>query len=168
MASQFPDIVKLFWRYLFLLSSLVTGPSFMSISTLVLELRQFSFISDWPEIRKSETPTSEFFPIPEEWGKLWIPRLARMSLIECYWMLQNSRVTAVTVSELSRKNQEVVKITSSSTLIRVKHCNFIIKKLQHSGFPVKFTKFLRAPFFTAHIRWKLLKVLLLYHLRFQN
>ena len=105
MASQFPDIVKLFWRYLFLLSSLVTGPSFMSISTLVLELRQFSFISDWPEIRKSETPTSEFFSISEEWGKLWIPHLARMSLIECYWMLQNSRVTAFTALELSMENQ---------------------------------------------------------------
>ena len=35
---------------LFLLSSLVTGPSFMWISSLVLELWQFSFIRDWPEI----------------------------------------------------------------------------------------------------------------------
>ena len=32
---------------LFLLSSLVTGPSFMTISSLVLELWQFSFIRDW-------------------------------------------------------------------------------------------------------------------------
>ena len=50
-------------------------------------------------------PTSEFFPITREWGKLWIPHLARMSLIECYWMLQNSRVTAFTVFELLRENQ---------------------------------------------------------------
>ena len=28
-----------------------------------------------------------------------------MSIIECYWMLQNSRVTAFTVFELLRKNQ---------------------------------------------------------------
>ena len=27
-------------------------------------------------------------------------------------------------------------------------CNFIIKRLQHEWFPVKFTKFLRAPFYT--------------------
>ena len=37
---------------LFLLSSLVTCPSLMSIWSLVLELWQFSFIKDWPEIRK--------------------------------------------------------------------------------------------------------------------
>ena len=87
-----------------LLSSLVTGPSFMSISSLVLELWQFSFIRDWPEIRKSEIPPSEFCPISGDWGKLWIPNLARMSLIECYWMLQNSSVTAFTVFELLREN----------------------------------------------------------------
>ena len=47
-------IINFFDAVLFLLSSLVTGPSFMSISSLVLELWQFSFIRDWPEIRKSE------------------------------------------------------------------------------------------------------------------
>ena len=31
-----------------------------------------------------------------------------MSLIKCYWMLQNVRVTAFTVSELIRENQKVV------------------------------------------------------------
>ena len=46
--------VTFFDVVLFLLSSLVTGRSFMSISSLVLELSQFSFIRDWPEIRKSE------------------------------------------------------------------------------------------------------------------
>ena len=95
---------------LFLLSSLVTGPSFMSISSLVLELWQFSFIRDWPEIRKSEIPTSEFFPISGDWAELWIPNLARMSLIECYGMLQNSRVTAFIVFELLRENQQGGKL----------------------------------------------------------
>ena len=68
---------------LFLLSSLVTGPRFMSISSLVLGLWQFSFIKDWPEIQKSEIPPFEFCPISGDWGKLWIPNLERMSLIEC-------------------------------------------------------------------------------------
>ena len=41
-------IINFFDAVLFLLSSLVTGPSFMSISLLVLELWQFSFIGiDW-------------------------------------------------------------------------------------------------------------------------
>ena len=66
---------------------------------------QLSFIRDWSEIRKSEIPTSEFFPISGEWGELWIPNLARMSLIECYWMLQNSMVIAFTAFELLRENQ---------------------------------------------------------------
>ena len=90
---------------LFLLLSLVTGSSFMSISSLVLKLWQFSFIRDWPEIRKSEIPPSEFCPISGDWGELGIPNLARMSLIKCYWMLQNSSVTAFTVFELLRENQ---------------------------------------------------------------
>ena len=108
MTSQFSDMTStsnFFDVVLFLLSSLVTGPSFMSISSLILELWQFSFIRDWPEIRKSEIPPSELCPISGDWDKLWIPNLARMSLIECYWMLHNYRVTAFTVFELLRENQ---------------------------------------------------------------
>ena len=97
--SNFFEIV------LFHLSCLVTGPSFMSISSLVLEWWQFSFMRDWPEIRKSEIHSSEFCPIAGDWGKLWIPHLTRMSLIECYWMLQSSRATAFTTFELLRDNQ---------------------------------------------------------------
>ena len=41
---QFFDVILL------LLSSLVSGPSFMGISSMVLELWQFTFIRDWPEI----------------------------------------------------------------------------------------------------------------------
>ena len=32
-------------------------------------------------------------------------------------------------------------------------CNFIEKSFQHGCFPVKFTKFLRKPFFIEHFRW---------------
>ena len=107
---QFFDI---FW---FLLSSLVTGPSFMSVSSLVLESWQFLFIRDWPEIRKSEIPPSEFCSISGDWEKQGILNLARTSLIKCYWMLQNERVITFTVSELLRENP--------STQIRVKRPSF--------------------------------------------
>ena len=93
-------IVKFFDVVLFLLRSLVTSPSFMSVSSLVLELWHFSFIRDWPEIWKSEIPHSEFCPISGDWGKLGIPNLAQMSLIKSYWILQNARVTAFTVSQI--------------------------------------------------------------------
>ena len=63
-----PHLSNFFDVVLFLLSSLVTDPSFMSISSLVLELWQFSFIRNWPEIRKSEIPTSEFCPVSADWG----------------------------------------------------------------------------------------------------
>ena len=108
MTSQFTDLTStsnFFDVSLLLLSRVVTGPSFMSKSSVVLELWQFSFIRDWPKIRKSEIPPSEFCPIVRDWDELWILNLARMSLIECYWMLQNSRVTAFTVFELLRKNE---------------------------------------------------------------
>ena len=102
--------IKIFWDdvidvVLFLLSSLVTGPSLMSKSSLVLELWQFLFISDWSEIWKSEIPSSEFCSISGDWGKERIPNLARTSLKKCYWILHNARVTAFTVSELLREIQ---------------------------------------------------------------
>ena len=128
MTSQFPNMMslpKIFDVVLFLLSSLVTGSSFMSISSLVLELWQLSFIRDWPEIKKSEIPPSEFCPISGDWDELWIPNLVRMSLIECYWTLQNSRVITFTVFELLRENQLGGKITpppSYPTQIRVNKC----------------------------------------------
>ena len=74
---------------LFLLASLVTSPNFMSITSLVLELCQFTFISDWPEIRKSEIPPSAFCPVSRDRGQLGISHLAWMSLIKltkCYKM----------------------------------------------------------------------------------
>ena len=110
MTLQFSDMTSssnFFDVVLFLLSSLVTGSSFMSISSLVLELWQFSFIRDWPETRKSEIPPSKFCSMSGECGKLWIPNLGQMSLIEFYWMLQNARVTAFTVFKLLRENQQV-------------------------------------------------------------
>ena len=48
---------------LFLFSSLVTGPTFMSKSLLALESWQFPIIRDWPKIWKLEIPPSEFCPI---------------------------------------------------------------------------------------------------------
>ena len=108
MTSEYSDTTStsnFFDGFLFLLTILVTGPRFMWISSLDLESWQFSFIRNWPEIRKSETPPSEFCPISGDWDKLWVPNLARMSLIECYWMLQNSRVAAFTVFDLLRENQ---------------------------------------------------------------
>ena len=119
MTSQFFDMTssKFFEVVLFLLSSLDPGPSFMSTSSLVLELWQFPFIRDWPEILKLEIPPSEFCPISGDWDELGIPNSTRSFLRKCYWMLQNTRVTAVTVSELLRENQQGGKITLIFTLI---------------------------------------------------
>ena len=47
---------------------------------------------------------SEFCPISEDWGELGIPNLARTSLIKCYWMLQNARVTWLRMSKLNNLN----------------------------------------------------------------
>ena len=102
----FFDVVVYFFDFfsLFLLQSLVTGPSFMPLSSLVLELRQFPFIKDWPEIWKLEIHPSEFCLISGDWGELGIPNLARTSLIKCYWMLQNARVTWLRMSKLNNLN----------------------------------------------------------------
>ena len=67
------------------LSKLVTGPRFMLISSLVLELWQFSFIRVWPEIRKSKIPSSEFCPISGD----WLPN-ARVTTFSVYrfWLIK--------------------------------------------------------------------------------
>ena len=57
-------------------------------------------IWNWPEIRKSEIPLSGFCSVSGNWSEQGQPNLARTSLIKYYWMLQNARVTAYTVSEL--------------------------------------------------------------------
>ena len=55
----------------FLLSSLVTGPSFISLSLLVLELWQFLSIRDWSEIRKSGNAPVWAFPNIWRLGWIW-------------------------------------------------------------------------------------------------
>ena len=122
MTAQFSKITStsiFFYPVLFLLWSLVTVPSSMSISSLVLEFWQFSFLRDWPEIWKSQTSPSKFCPISGDWGELSIPNWQQMSVIERYWMLQNSRVTALTVFELFNENQLGEGVKLSPTQIRV-------------------------------------------------
>ena len=64
-------IVKFFDVVVFLLSSLVTGPSFASIPLLVLELGLFLFIRDWrPGFWKSEIHPSGFLPKLGDWDEL--------------------------------------------------------------------------------------------------
>ena len=60
-------------------------------------------LTRYPE---AEIPPSKFCPISGDWGELGIPNLVQKSLMKCFWMLQNGRVTAFTVSELSRENQQ--------------------------------------------------------------
>ena len=107
MTSQFFDMTSssnLFDVVLFFLPSLVTGPSFMSIWSLVLDLWRFFFIMDWLEIQKSEIPR---LCLPNIWrlGEQEISNSAQTSLIKYYWVLENARVTAFTVCELLRENQ---------------------------------------------------------------
>ena len=92
MTSQFVDMASSPNRFVVIL---FLYRYFMSISWLFLELWQFSFLMDWPEIRKSELPSSEFYPISGEEGQLVIPCLTQIHLIKCYWMLKNARITAL-------------------------------------------------------------------------
>ena len=109
MTSKFSDMTSLlisFGIVLFHLSGLGAGLSFISISSPVLGLWQFSFTKEWPEIRKPEIFPSKFCPISRDWEELGNPNLPRMFAITCYWMLQNARLTAFTFSELLRENQQ--------------------------------------------------------------
>ena len=103
-------IVKFFWLCFFCLVkfsywskfhvNIITGSGVMTIF----------FIRDSPEIRKSEKLSPDFCPISGDWGEWRIPNLAGTSLIKCYWILQNAKVTAFTVSELLTEKQQGVKL----------------------------------------------------------
>ena len=123
MTSQFAEMTSLsifFELALFFLWSLVTGLSFMSISLLVQELWKFSFIRDWSEIGKLKILAPLICQISGDWDKTGIINLARMYLMKIYWMQQNDRVTAFTISQLLRENQQGVKLPHSPFQIRVK------------------------------------------------
>ena len=123
MMLQFSDMTsssKCFDAVSFLLSSLVTGKFHVKIITGSGVITIF-FYKDWPEIQKSEIPPSEFCPISGDWGKLGKPNLARISLTKFYWMLQNARITAFTVSELLKENQQGGKITPPSLRLGLKN-----------------------------------------------
>ena len=84
MTSQSSNMLSssnFFDAVLFLLLSLVTGPSFLSISSLVLELT-ICFYKGLT--RNPEIASSEFCPISGEWSELGIPNLAQVSLMKCY------------------------------------------------------------------------------------
>ena len=71
---------------------------------------------------------SEFCPISGDLSELGKPNLAWSSLIKCYWILQNARVTAFTVSELLRENQQWVKLPPSPQ-IKVKIGDIDVNKV---------------------------------------
>ena len=59
----------MFYLLIYFLSSLVTGPSFMSLSSLVLESWKSSFMRDWPEIGNQKHPC---LVLPDIWRLDWV------------------------------------------------------------------------------------------------
>ena len=53
-----------------------------------------------------------------------------MSLMKYYWMLQNAKVTAFTISELLRENQQRSQITPTTTQISIKWQSSFIQYIQ--------------------------------------
>ena len=75
---------KFFWScFISLVKFSYWSKSHVNISSLVLQLWQFSFIRSWTEISKLEIPSPEFCPLSGDWSKLGIPHLAWRSLIKC-------------------------------------------------------------------------------------
>ena len=107
-------IVKFLWLCFFSLVKFSYWSRFHVNIITGSELWQFLFIRDSPEIRKSKKTPSEFCPISGDWGEWRIPNLAWTSLIKYYAILQNARVTAFTISELLRENQQGVKLPPPS------------------------------------------------------
>ena len=126
MTSYFSDMTS--WSNFFDVvwfscqASLVTGPSFMSLSSLVLVLWQF-----W----NSKIGNTPVWVFPNIWTLGQI-RNTKFGINVSNKMLLNAafaRVTPCTVSELLRKNQQGgVKLLPSLTQIRVNDVLLAIKK----------------------------------------
>ena len=143
LACRHRQIVLTF--FLFLLSSLLTAPSFMSISLLVLELWQFPFTRISPEIRKSEITPSEFCPISGDWSKLGIPNLGLTSLMKWWNVTEWCKMPGLQLLQFlsyygktNRGEEEGISLPSPSpTQIRV---NEIVWAL-HVAFLIFFSNF---------------------------
>lgn len=81
---------------MFLLSLLAIVASFILISELLLW--SYGNVRDWLEI-----PEPEIWESRNIWRLGWVE--SRISLMKCYWILQNTRVAAFTVSELIKESQ---------------------------------------------------------------
>ena len=135
ITSQFPDItcssnlgdiilfffVKFSYWFKFHVN-IIPGSGVMTISF---------YIRDWLEIRKSKIPPSDFWPISGNWGKLRILNLVRTSLIKCYSMLKNSRVTAFIVYELLKENQQgdIFNLPHHPHRLKLKHVRVDIHQI---------------------------------------
>ena len=76
------------------------------------ELWQFSFLREIDQKSGNRKYHHLSFAQYLETGRVRDTKLVRMSLMKCHGMLQNARVTAFTISELLRENQQGrVKIT---------------------------------------------------------
>ena len=69
----------------------------ISNSRVIGGVLKLPFIRDWPDIRKSEIPASEFCLIYGDWGELEIQNLAQTSLIKCqgysfycFWIIKGN------------------------------------------------------------------------------
>ena len=89
-----PSLVKFSYLYKFH-GNIITGSRNMTIFL-------YNGLTRNPKIRNNP---SEFWDLSGDLGKFWIPNLTQMCL-KCCWILQNARVTAFTVSELFRENQQ--------------------------------------------------------------
>ena len=110
--SQFAamSLSILFYYSMSLISSLVNGIIFMSISLLVLE---FLLLRDLSEIWKVEIPPSEFCLVSGDLGDLVMPNVAGMSLMKSYWMLQGGmkKKTSLGLNKLSSKYGNRIALT---------------------------------------------------------
>ena len=109
MTSQFPDMTSLSSFYdvfLVFLTSLAIVVSLMSVLLLGSGVMTFLFCKGLT--RNSEIRNTLIWGLSNtcRLGKSRLPNLAGMLLIKCYWMLQNVRVKAVTVSELLSVTQQ--------------------------------------------------------------
>ena len=94
--------VKLFWPFFLSIFNFSYWFKFHVNIITSSGLMTIFFYKGYTRNPETGIPPPEFCSISGDWSELWILTSSQMSLMECYWMLRNSRFTTFTVLELLR------------------------------------------------------------------
>ena len=126
--------LQFFWRCRVSLVKWLTGPSFMSISKLVLNLWEFLFVKDWLETRKLEIPSSDFWQISVIWHDVSNKMLLNGGKCQgysfyCFWVTKEKPISGWGKTIAPPQIRTIFKTSKINILTNLKRLNLDNKSI---------------------------------------